>query len=102
MARVPLDASPVGSSVVWTVNGRRHRSTDVAVSHRVSAPNLWACFRIRSMSSGPWIPFGEAGEVVDLGGQRELAAGFESLEDEGREIGAGRVERGGKPAIPTR
>src|SRR6185295_13420240 len=34
------------------------------------------------------------GEVLDLGGDGELAAGLIAFEDQGREIGAGGIQRG--------
>jgi hypothetical protein len=60
---VPDSAEPDGSSVVSTVNGRFERSTRTTDSHFVSAPNRWACLRIRSISSGPWTPSGKPGKL---------------------------------------
>lgn len=40
--------------------------------------------------------FGPAGEVLDEGGDGELAAGLVAFEDEGFEIGAGGVDGGGE------
>jgi len=38
----------------------------------------------------------KAGEVLHLGGDRELAAGLVALQHQGLEVGAGGVERGGE------
>jgi hypothetical protein len=43
---------------------------------------------------GPHDPLREAGVVVDLGGDHQLAAGAEALDHEGREVGASGVQRG--------
>ena len=42
-------------------------------------------------------PVGEARVVLDIGGDHQLAAGRRTLEDEGLQVGAGRVESGGEP-----
>ena len=48
------------------------------------------------MSSGPMMPVGEAGEVLDVGGVHERAAGRDrALEDERGEVGARGVGRSG-------
>ena len=61
-----------------------------------SAPKRSACARIWSMSSGPMDALGEAGEVLDLGGLHERAAGgHSSLEDQRTQIGPRRVDGGG-------
>ena len=42
-------------------------------------------------------PLGEAGVVLDVGGDGELPARLVAFEHQGRQVGAGRVERGGQP-----
>jgi hypothetical protein len=43
---------------------------------------------------------GKTGEILDLGGRRQLAAGKGSLEHERIQIGAAGVDRGGEPGAP--
>ena len=40
---------------------------------------------------------GEAGIILDVGGDGELAAGLDALDDDRREAGAGGVDGGGEP-----
>ncbi len=46
---------------------------------------------------GPEDAVREAGVVLDLGGDGELAAGLRAFEHDRRQVGAGGVERGGQP-----
>ena len=41
-------------------------------------------------------PVGEAGVVLDVGGEHQLAAGADALDDERVQVGAGGVDRGGE------
>ena len=43
---------------------------------------------------------GEAGKVLDVGGEHELAAGADALDHDRAEIGATGVDRGGEPGGP--
>jgi hypothetical protein len=54
-----------------------------------------ACSRISVHQLGAEDALGEAGVVLDVGGDGELAARAGALEHERREVGAGGVERGG-------
>ncbi len=45
-----------------------------------------------SISSGPMMPFGKAGVVLDLGGDGELTAGLHALDDQRLEVGARGVD----------
>ena len=82
--------------------GRAERSTLVTFSVRISAPKRSACSRKSTISSGPMIAVGEAGEVLDLGGEHELAAGLVggggrlALDDQRGEVGPGGVDGGGE------
>ena len=42
-------------------------------------------------------PVGEAGVVLDVGREHELAAGADALDDERVQVGARGVDRGGQP-----
>ena len=86
----------------WSVtrNGRRDRSASKTVSHLQSAPNRCACLRIRSIRSGPMMPSGKPGKVVDGGRQGQLTARLLPLEDQGREVGPRGIKRGGQARRP--
>ena len=46
---------------------------------------------------GPLDDVGEAGVILDIGGDGELAAGLDALDNDRREAGAGGVDGGGQP-----
>ena len=46
---------------------------------------------------GPEDAVGEAGVVLDVGGEHELAAGADALDDDGLQVGAAGVDGGGEP-----
>ena len=48
------------------------------------------------MSSGPEDAVGEAGVVLDVGGEHELPAGADALDDDRLEVGAAGVDGGGQ------
>ena len=68
---------------------------DHVVGHQLGAEAL-GLLAHGSMSSGPWIAVGEAGEVLHLGGLHEGAAGGDgALEDERAQVGPRGVDGGG-------
>ena len=77
--------------------GAAERSTSTIWSHIICAPTCSACFCICSISQGPWMTSREAGIILDVGGDGELAAGLDALDDDRREAGAGAVDGGGEP-----
>ena len=77
--------------------GRAERSTSetgLELDLRAEAPRLLAHLVDQL---GALDAVREAGVVLDLGGDGQLAAGLAALEDERREAGAGGVERRGEP-----
>ena len=84
-------------------NGRSLKSTAVTFSVRNSAPKRSACSRKRDHQLRAHDAVGEAGEVLDVGGQHQLAAGLVAgagrlaLDDERGEVGPGGVDGGGEP-----
>jgi len=62
VATISTLAKNSSPSAVTTWNGRRRKSTFSAWEKSSLAPNRWAWVRMRSMSSGPWIPSGKPGK----------------------------------------
>ena len=87
----------LSSSPTQTLNGRFEKSTLCTSSVTISVPWCSACSRKRCISSWPGHLRGEAGVVLDVGGEHQLAAGdepagVEAFEAEGLEIRARRVD----------
>ena len=98
-----MTASAVNSSSrTQTLNGRSLKSTAVTFSVRNSAPKRSACSRNLHHQLRAHDAVGEAGEVLDLGGEHQLPAGLIAgarrlaLDDERREVGAGGVDGRGQ------
>ena len=74
---------------------------------RSSASKRWAWARMIAHELGAHDPVDEAGVVLDLGRQHELAAGLVAggrglaLDDERLELGPGGVEGGGQAGRPA-
>ena len=110
-ARAPvatMSASAVMSPtlVLRTKGGSREppKLTDPVTN---CVPKRSACLRMPSISSGPRMPFGKAGIVVDLGGEHELAARDVGgivvpapFDDQGLELGARGVDGRGEARGP--
>ena len=70
---------------------------------RNSAPKRDAWARKSAISSGPMMPSGKPGIVLDVGGEHQLPTGLIgrrrrlALDHERVEVGAGGVDRGGQP-----
>ena len=90
------------SSPTQTVNGRAEKSTPVTLAVRYSAPEALGLVPEAHHQVGAHDPVGEAGVVLDVGGQHELTAGLVgggrrlALDDQRREVGAGGVDGSGR------
>ena len=75
--------------------GAAPRSSATTCSFSSRAPTCSACARICSISQGPWIGVGEAGIVLDVGGDHQLSARLEAGEQQRLQHRARGVDRGG-------
>ena len=80
VATMSVSARTVGSSAsgspTQTSKGQGVRSTRLTLAVRSSASKRSAWARIIPMSSGPMIAVDEAGVVLHVGGQHQLATGL--------------------------
>ena len=82
-------------SPAHTPNGRLERSTRVTCTGRISAPNRSGLLLHLLHQLGAEDAVDEAGIVLDVRREHQLSAGVQTLEHEGREVGAGGVQGGG-------
>ena len=76
--------------------GARRSPLDRCRRRRCRVPKRSAWARIAAISSGPWMPVGEARVVLDVARQHQLAARRGAGQDDRLEVGPGRVDRGGQ------
>ena len=76
-------------------NGRCEKSVSMTAPCMYSAPKCCACCFMFSTRSGPLMPSGKAGEILDQGGQGKLPAGLVAGDHQRLQIGARGVNGGG-------
>ena len=84
------------SSPAHTPNGRSDRSTRVAAVMEQLGLEAGGLLLHALHELGTQHGVGEAGEVLDLGGQHELAARVDALQHHGLQVGPGGVQGGGQ------